>query len=142
MTSDGNVPTAAGPAPAKQYIRKMPADWWLKKPAYTRYMVREMTCLFVGGYAMFLLMLIARLDKPEEFAALLANPVAIALQLIALPMAIYHSVTWFNLTPKVLVIWRGEEKVPGILIAGAHYAGWLAVSAGLVYFAISGGADG
>jgi hypothetical protein len=46
------------------------------------------------------------------------------------------------LTPKVLVIWRGEDKLPGFLIAGAHYAGWLAVSAGLIYFAMSGGTDG
>ena len=134
---EGNTATTT-----KQHIRKMPIDWWLKKPSYLRYMIREMTCLFVGGYAMFLLMLVARLDKPETFAELLASPMAIALQFIALPFAIYHSATWFNLTPKVLVIWLGEEKLPGFLIAGAHYAGWLAVSAGLIYFAMSGGTDG
>ena len=142
MDNDSSTPTAAGPVAAKQHIRKMPVNWWLKKPAYLRYMVREITCLFVGGYAMFLLMLAARLDKPEAFKTLLASPLAIGLQWVALPFAIYHSVTWFNLTPKVLVIWRGEDKLPGFLIAGAHYAGWLVVSAGLIYFAMSGGTDG
>ena len=59
---------------------------------------------------------------------MLDSPLLIALQLIALPMILYHSVTWINLTPKVMVLWRGEERVSPMLIAGVNYVAWVLVS--------------
>ena len=113
---------------SKEYIRPMPADWWLKKKTYFLFMVRELTCVFVGGYALFLLVLATQRDDPQAFAALLDSPLLIALQIIALPMVLYHSITWINLTPKVLVVWRGEERVSPLLIAGAHHVLWAIIS--------------
>ena len=112
----------------KEYIRPMPSTWWLKRKSYFMFMVRELTCLFVGGYALFLLILVSQLNDADGFAALLKNPLVIVLQVIALPMVLYHTVTWLNLTPKVLVIWRGESRVSPVLIAAAHYLAWLVVS--------------
>ena len=113
---------------SKEYIRPMPSNWWLKRKSYFLFMVRELTCLFVGGYALFLLILVARIGDADGFSALLTHPMAITLQMIALPMVLYHTVTWLNLTPKVLVIWRGESRVSPVLIASAHYVAWLVVS--------------
>ena len=113
---------------SKEYIRPMQSNWWLKRKSYFMFMVRELTCLFVGGYALFLLILASRLGDAEGFVALLKDPLVIVLQLIALPMVVYHTVTWLNLTPKVLVVWRGETRVSPILIAGVHYLAWVAVS--------------
>ncbi len=113
---------------SKEYIRPMPAAWWLKRKTYFLFMVRELTCVFVGAYALFLLVLAARRDDPEAFAALLNSRFSIALQIMALPMVLYHSITWLNLTPKVIVLWRGEERVSPTLIAGAHYVVWVLVS--------------
>ena len=121
--SDGKSGT-----PSKEYIRSMPATWWLKKRTYFLYMVRELTCVFVGGYALFLLALATRHDDPQAFAALLDSPLLIALQIIALPMVLYHSITWINLTPKVMVVWLGEEQVSPLLIAVANYVLWAVVS--------------
>jgi fumarate reductase subunit C len=62
---------------------------------------------------------------------------------IVLVMVLYHTVTWLNLTPKVLVLWRGEERVSPMLITAAHYAGWLVLSlliVGLAVFFAGGGA--
>ena len=120
---------------SKEYIRPMPANWWLKKKTYFLFMVRELTCVFVGGYALFLLVLVTRHDDPPAFAALLHSPVLITLQIIALPMVFYHSITWLNLTPKVMVLWRGEEKVSPLLIAGANYLIWAIISIGIVWIA-------
>ena len=106
----------------------MPSNWWLKRKSYFMFMVRELTCLFVGGYALFLLILASRLGAAEDFSVLLKNPLWIVFQVVALPMVLYHTVTWLNLTPKVLVIWRGESRVSPLLIAGAHYVAWLVVS--------------
>ncbi len=112
----------------KEYIRPMPANWWMMKKTFVLFIVRELTCVFVGGYALFLLVLVARRDQPEAFAAWLNSPLLIVLQIIALPMVLYHSITWFNLTPKVMVVWRGEERVSPLLIAGANYVAWAIIS--------------
>ncbi len=118
---------------SKEYIRPMPTTWWLKRKTYFLFMVRELTCVFVGGYALFLLILAMQRDDPQAFAALLDSPLLIALQIIALPMVLYHSITWFNLTPKVVVLWRGEERVSPILIAGAHYVAWIIASVAVLW---------
>lgn len=112
----------------KEYIRPMPANWWMTKKTYVLFIVRELTCVFVGGYALFLLVLVARRDEPQAFDDWLNSPLLIALQIIALPMLLYHSITWFNLTPKVMVVWRGEERVSPLLIAGANYVAWAIIS--------------
>jgi fumarate reductase subunit C len=122
-----------GVTKTKEYIRPMPTNWWLKRKSYFMFMVRELTCLFVCGYAIFLLMLASRLGDLDAFTALLKDPIVIALQVIALPMVVYHTVTWLNLTPKVLVIWRGENRVNPLLIAAAHYLAWFAVSAVILW---------
>ncbi len=120
---------------SKDYVRSMPSTWWLKRKTYFLFMVRELTCVFVGGYALFLLALAAWRDNPQAFAALLGNPILIALQILALPMVLYHSVTWFNATPKVIVIFRGEERISPIVIAGANYLAWIIISIIIVWIA-------
>ena len=123
-------------ATSKEYIRPMPAAWWLKRRTYFLFMVRELTCVFVGGYALFLLVLATRRDDQQAFEALLLDsPVLWALQIIALPMVLYHSITWLNLTPKVMVLWRGEERVSPTLIAGANHAAWAIVSIIILFIA-------
>jgi succinate dehydrogenase subunit C len=130
----------------KEYVRPMGANWWLQRPAYTQYMLREITALFVGGYAIFLIVLIYRATQgPEAFAAFvegLKSPASIVLHLLTLAMALYHTVTWLNATPKALVFWRGEEKVaPETVIAGS-YVVWIVLSvlvAGLAFAAAKTG---
>ena len=111
----------------------MPTTWWLKKPTYFLFMVRELTCVFVGIYALFLLLLTTRLGDSAGFAAALDSPLLITLQIMALPMILYHAITWFNLTPKVMVVWLGENKVHPLVIAGANYLAWLAISIVIVW---------
>jgi fumarate reductase subunit C len=112
----------------KEYRRPMPADWWLKKRTYSLFMVRELTCVFVGGYSLILLILASRIGDQESVTVMLNSKTLSVLQLIALPMVIYHTVTWLNLTPKVLVLWRGEERVNPLLIAAVHYVAWIGIS--------------
>ena len=119
---------------AKEYVRPIPATWWLRKRSYFLFILRELTSVFVGAYAVFLLVLVARADDPQSFAALfdaLKSPLSIALHLITLAMVLFHSVTWINLTPQVMVLWLGERRVSPVLIAASNHAAWLAVS-GLV----------
>jgi len=126
----------------KEYVRPIGANWWLKRPAYTQYMLREVTALFVGGYAVFLIVLVYRatqgLDAFSAFVEGLKSPTSIVLHLLTLLMALYHTITWLNATPKALVFWRGEERVPDETIIAASYVVWIVLSllvAGIVWAA-------
>ena len=91
-----------------------------------------MTSVFVAGYCIFLLVLIYKLGQgPEAYGNLIAalkSPSSIALHLISLAFVLYHTITWFNLTPKILVLYRGEERIPQGLVAGTFYIGCVVVS--------------
>ncbi len=119
---------------AKEYVRSVQATWWLRKGTYFLFMLRELTSVFVAAYVVFLLMLVARAQDAQSFAPFfdgLKSRWSIAFHLVTLAMVLYHSVTWINLTPKVMVLWRGEERVSPVLIAASNYFAWLIVS-GLV----------
>jgi fumarate reductase subunit C len=124
----------------KELIRPMPPDWWLKRPAYTAYMLRELASVFIAGYCVFLMVLMYRAahadgDSFEAFYRSLASPWSLVLHLIVLVFAVYHSMTFFDLTPRAIVVFRGDDKVPDAVIAGVHYGLWAVVS--LILFIIA-----
>ena len=123
----------------KPYVRKMTSEWIFRHPRYLRYMTREFSCLFIGAWTLMLVCALARLSEgPQAWAAFLEglkSPLIVAFHVVALAFAVYHSVTWFNLTPKALPLQVGEEFVPGAAIAGAHYAVWALLSLAVLYFA-------
>lgn len=116
----------------RPYERAITSEWIFRHPRYVRYMVRELSCLFIGGWTLLMIWGLKELaEGPAAWAGfleLLKSPASIVFHLLTLAFAAYHSVTWFNLTPKALPLQLGEEFVPGWVIAGAHYAGWAAVS--------------
>src|SRR5258706_16343559 len=52
-----------GEVKGKEYVRPIPPNWWLRKRSYTLFMIRELTAVFVGGYAVFLLFLLFRASQ-------------------------------------------------------------------------------
>ena len=123
------------------YVREVPrVTWFLRGPRYVRYMLREITCLFVGGYMALVVIGLARLAEGqaawEGFLQALRQPASVAFLAAALAFSAYHSVTWFNLTPKALPVQVGESFVPGFVIAGLHYAAWAIFS--LVVLVLAG----
>ncbi|MBL6932580.1 MAG: fumarate reductase subunit C [Rhodospirillales bacterium] len=123
------------------YIRPMPASWWLRQGRYVRYMIREATCLFVGLHALVLLVGVYRLSQGREafeaFLEALWSPAGQLISAAILIMAVIHSVTWFNLTPKAMPLWIGEKQAPGWIIVAAHYGGWFVVS--VIVLLLAGG---
>lgn len=111
------------------YIREIPRfRWFFRQPRYLRYMAREFSCLFIGAYTLLVVWGLHELahgpDAWQAFLECLASPASIVFHVLALGFALYHSVTWFNLTPKALPVQTGEEFVPDAVISGAHYAAW------------------
>src|SRR2546422_2253927 len=115
----------------KEYVRPLSSSWYLQRPSWTRFILRELTAVFVGAYAIFLLVLVYRAHDEQAFSAFyegLRSPVSLVFHLLVLVMAFYHSITWFNLAPMALPLQRGEERVPPTLISGSLYAAWVIVS--------------
>jgi fumarate reductase subunit C len=118
----------------KPYIRSVSrSGWWLTQSRYIRYMAREVTCLFIGAYTIVLVVGLIRLSQGEAayqgFLDALRQPASLAFHCLALIFALYHTATWFNVTPKAMPLHLGDRPVPGGAIVGAHYAGWAVVSA-------------
>ena len=122
------------------YHRPVPNTWWLKRKPYVLFMIRELTSIFVAGYCIFLLVFVYNLTQGADvygnFIDVLKSPSSVALHLIALAFVLYHTITWFNLTPKILVLYKGEERISQGLIAGTFYAGWVVVSVIVALFVL------
>lgn len=122
----------------KPYVRTVSTtSWWLARPRYIRYMAREVSCVLIGAYTGVLVVGLLRLGQGADawagFVAALQTPISMAFHLLALAFALYHTTTWFNVTPKAMPLQLGDWQVPGGLIIAAHYIVWLMVSAVIVY---------
>ena len=118
---------------SKPYVREVSkTTWFLSHPRYQRYMAREVTCIFIMAYTFLLICALGSLaDGPgafQEFLNALRGPWGVLFNVAVLAATVYHSATWFNVTPQAMPIQRGEEFVPGHLIVGAHYGVWAVVS--------------
>ena len=116
----------------RPYIRKVERSWWLGRRRYVIYMIRELTSLFVGLYCALLVVGLWRLGQGraawDGFLAVLSSPLGVLFQLLCLAFAVYHSVTWFALTPKAMPLVVRGESIPGKAIVGMHYGAWVVVS--------------
>jgi fumarate reductase subunit C len=102
-------------------------------------MIRELSCVLIGAYTAVIVVGLMRLSQGQaaydRFLDTLWGPVGIVFNVVAFFFALYHTVSWFNVTPKAMPLRMGDRRVPGGAIIGAHYAGWLAVSAVVLFLA-------
>lgn len=121
------------------YHRTVPTNWWLKKKEYFLFMVREFTSVFIAVYLVLFLLLIYNLSlgqaEYEAYLQTLASPLAVTFHAVAFLAALFHSITWFNLVPNIMVVWVGVKKAPKAIVAGAHFAGWIGASV-IIYWIV------
>ncbi len=121
----------------KMYKRRMNIFWWMNRWIHIKFIARELTSVCVAVYVLVLLFYVRSAINGQEsfeaFSARLQSPVFIAAHVLMLGGLLFHSVTWFNLAPKALVIRVGENKIPGIVIALLNYAGWVVISVALAW---------
>lgn len=114
------------------YRRAMPPTWWLRNRAYFLFMVRELTSVFIAAYVVLFLIMLGKLAAGREaydaYLRFLGTPGMLGFHVLALAASLFHTVTWFNVTPKVMVVRFGEERVPDVVIAGVNYVAWIGVS--------------
>ncbi len=114
------------------YYPKMRLTWWLGRPGYIRFMIREATSVFIAIFLVEFLMLVNAVALgPEAYAAIvgkLASPGWIVFNAVALLFALYHTVTWFKLTGVVQVVRVGDRQVPPALVVAGTFVAWGVVS--------------
>ena len=92
----------------------------MQKPAYFKFMIREMTSVAVLAYTLLVIWALWAAADTQSFSAFydfLRSPLSIGLHVVVFGLAFYHTITWIALTPKVMVEWRGDERVDPDLIA-------------------------
>ncbi len=122
----------------KWYRKQLPIFWWLGRPAYAKFITRELTSLAVG-YAVLLIMLEIWVlsrgpEAHERFRSLLAWPPVLVFHGVVLLFLLFHSVTWFNLAPRALSVRLGRRRVPDAVVLAGHYASWLVATALVVWY--------
>lgn len=119
------------------YFKGMPIFWWTKKWSHVRFILRELTSFGVAFFAIIIILNVYFMsqgpDAYNNFQSWLQTPIAIILHSVAFMLVLYHSVTWFNLAPKAMVIKLGKYKVPGYVISGMNYAAWAVLSAVIIW---------
>jgi len=125
------------------YVRPVSTtSWWLRQPRYVQYMAREASCIFIGAYTGVVVVGVMQLSRGEaawnSFLAAMHTPASIVFHLLALAFALYHTTTWFNVTPKAMPLQIGETRIPGSAIVAAHYVGWALVSVMVLFFVGAG----
>lgn len=120
------------------YRPRVSTYWWLGRWPYLKFILRELSSIFVAWTVALMLFAIAAVARGPgawaDFLETLRNPVLVVINLIALGFVLFHTVTWFNLAPHAIAVRLGGRRVPNLLISGPHYVLWLVVSAGVLWF--------
>ena len=114
------------------YRRRMSVWWWLKDRASMKFVLRELTSVFVAFFALlYLWQLRALADGPDAYAqsvARLKTPLCLTFNIVALVFVLFHTITWFNLTPTAMAVRVRGKRVPDTIVAGSICVVWVLLS--------------
>jgi fumarate reductase subunit C len=124
-----------------RWLRKRVSTWWwLERGAYLRFILRELSSVFVAWFVVyFLLLLRAVILGDAAYQAFLEwsrHPVLIALNAVSLIFILYHAITWFNLTPAAMAVRVKGQRVPPFWVAAPNYVLWVVVSIVLAWLLV------
>ncbi|MZI92279.1 fumarate reductase subunit FrdC [Vibrio sp. CAIM 722] len=110
----------------KPYVREMKRTWWKDHPFYRFYMVREGTVLPLILFTLFITIGLGALVKGPEawnnWLHFMANPIVIAINIVALAGSLFHAFTYFNMMPQVVPIRVGGKLLDKKIIILSQWA--------------------
>src|SRR6266436_3526881 len=105
----------------KSYRARVSTLWWLARGPYLKFMLRELSCVFVAWFVILTLLQVNALAGGPagyaQFQEWLQNPIVILMNLVSFLFVVFHAVTWFNLAPKAMAVRMGGKRVPDALIS-------------------------
>ena len=142
------TPQPTGRAPSytdfhpRWYRVRVSTYWWLTKWSYMKFVLRELSSIFVAWFVVLTLLQVRCLSQgPEAYARWqewMRNPFLIAGNVVTLFFVLLHTVTWFNLAPRAMAVRVAGKRVPALLIAAANYLAWAVVSVILAWIILGG----
>ena len=125
----------------KELVRPMPATWFLHNRHLLKFMIRELTSFFVLAFAIFLIVLLYKVNRgAEEFRQFYVGVVQSgwmkSFLWIWLAFVLVHSITSFNAAPTIMAPRWGEDKIDPRIIIAANYGLWLIVSLLVLIFVL------
>jgi fumarate reductase subunit C len=126
----------------KSYHARVSTYWWLGRWTYLKFILRELSSVFVAWFVIVTLFQISALVRgPSEYVEFqdwLSRPLIVALNVISLFFVIFHALTWFNLAPKAMPIRVRGKRLPSFAVAAPNYAGWILISATVAWILLRG----
>ena len=136
--SDTHVHTPYHPRWLRRHVSTY---WWLEKWSYFRFILREGSCLFVGWFVVYLLMLVNAVSQgPDSYARFIewsARPWVVWLNVVGFLFIVYHAITFFDAAPQALVVHAGRTRVPERLVLAGHYVAWAVASVFVAWLVLS-----
>ncbi len=117
-------------------------SWWLGKQTYLSYMMREVSSLFIGGFSIMMVWGLYRFSQGEAAYTAWIHSLwnnTTLFSVIALIFAVYHSFTWFMVTPKAMPLKIAGKRLPDSVIIAAHLLLWLFSSVFVWLVVVNGG---
>ena len=110
----------------KPYNRPVKRTWWADWSFYVASMLREGTAFLAVFVALELLVITALpffaiKGADAAVTAVLSNPIAFILNLIALVAVVFHAFTWYNLMPKAMRMFFTKKPDDTRLIPDKFY---------------------
>ena len=126
----------------KSYHPRLSTYWWLTRWAYLKFVLREVSSVFVAWAAVMTLLQIRalRLGPADyaEFQNWLRSPALLALNAVSFCFVVFHAVTWFNLAPKAIVVRFRKKRLPNVAISAPNFVGWLVTSVAITWILLRG----
>ncbi len=124
------------------YRTRVSPYWWLSQWSYTKFMLRELSSVFVAYFIVITLVLVHAVGQGStEYAAFqefMTHPFIVLLNGITFLFVLLHTITWFHLTPRAIVLRLGGRRLPDSLMIAPNYVAWLVVSGVVAWFVLGG----
>jgi fumarate reductase subunit C len=124
------------------YRPRVSVYWWLGQWRYLRFVLRELSSVFVAiAVIMTLLQLRALRAGPDAYVHLqqqLRTPLVVFVSTISLFFVLFHTITWFNLTPRAMPVKLQGKLLPEWMVAAPNYALWIVLSVTIAVLILRG----
>jgi succinate dehydrogenase subunit C len=112
--------------------------WWLRQKGYLKFILREISSVFVAAFVVITLFQLNALrhgpEAYQHFQRWLRTPLALGINILCLGFVVFHTITWFNLAPHAIPpIKVAGRRLPAIAIAAPNFVLWALVSGVLIW---------
>lgn len=126
--------------PVKTYRRPVSIWWWLRKPTYVLFVLRELSSIFIAWLVAFLVAMVFCVGRGagsyQQFMDWAGSAWVVVINVIAFLFTALHTVTWFLLTPKAMVLRFRGRAVPARPVVVGEYVVLAVVSAFIIWLVL------